>query len=76
MKKHCVIKIILFVILGSQLLRAQSVNIPLNSVKKPASDLIYQDKVLDPSEASQISKNGLDISELNPKDNKFWQNQS
>lgn len=68
--------IILVFLLSFHFVKAQSVNIPLNTIKKPASDLIYQQKILDPAEAAELAKSNLDLSTLNPKDNKFWQNNS
>lgn len=52
-----------------------SVSIPLNSIKKPSSDLINsQGQVLDPAEAVKLRKSGFDLSRLNPVENKIWQN--
>ncbi len=53
---------------------ADSVNIPIRTIKKPASDLSYQGKRIDPSEAADLASKNIDISLLNPSDNKFWQN--
>lgn len=69
-----IVFIILIVLLSFKITQAQSVNVPLNSIKKPASDLIFQQKILDPAEATELAKSKFDLSDLNPKDNKFWQN--
>lgn len=54
---------------------ADSVNIPIRTVKKPAADLSYQGRKIDPSEAAElVAAKQIDISRLNPSDNKFWQN--
>jgi hypothetical protein len=68
--------IIFTLVIAWQTTKAQSVNIPLNTIKKPASDLIYQGNILDPAQASELAKAKVDLSELNPKDNKFWQNKN
>lgn len=66
--------IFLWAVLYSFLTFADSVTIPLKTVKKPASDLSYQNKRIDPSEAARLMTQGFDISTLDPADNKFWQN--
>lgn len=53
---------------------ADSVNIPIKTIKKPAADLNYQGRRLDPSEAAELMSKSIDISQLNPAENKFWQN--
>ncbi len=55
---------------------ADSVNIPIKTVKKPAADLSYQGRKIDPSEAAELMSKQIDISQLNPGDNKFWQNKT
>jgi hypothetical protein len=52
---------------------ADSVNIPIKTVKKPAADLSYQGRRIDPSEATELASKQVDISRLNPTENKFWQ---
>lgn len=52
---------------------ADSVSIPIKTVKKPAADLFYQGRKIDPSEAAELASKQIDISRLNPSDNKFWQ---
>lgn len=57
-------------------IRTGSVSIPLNSIKKPSSDLLDQKgQPLDPFKAIELIKSGLDVSDLNPQPNKIWQNQ-
>ena len=64
-------------VLATSIASSQSVSIPINSIKKPSSDLLYQNRILDPAEASQLVKDKqVDLSLLNPKENKFWQNQN
>lgn len=54
---------------------ADSVTMPLNSIKKPASDLITDTGVqIDVGQAAAMASQGQDLSRLNPQDNKFWQN--
>lgn len=53
---------------------ADNVTIPIKTVKKPAADLNYQGRRIDPSEAAELLSKQVDISHLNPSDNKFWQN--
>ncbi len=56
---------------------AESVSLPLKTVKKPASDLLSNSGVaLDVGEAAAMAQKGADLSLLNPLDNKMWQNQS
>ncbi|MFN9069180.1 MAG: hypothetical protein ACK5V3_18295, partial [Bdellovibrionales bacterium] len=56
-------------------IRTGSVSVPLNSVKKPASDLLTQSQQpLDPFRAVELAKSGFDLSELNPQPSKIWQN--
>ncbi|NUM58309.1 MAG: hypothetical protein HUU56_06740 [Bdellovibrionaceae bacterium] len=63
--------------MAASIASSQSVSIPINSIKKPSSDLIFQNRILDPAEASQLVKDKqIDLSLLNPKENKFWQNQN
>lgn len=55
---------------------AQSVSIPLGTIKKPASDLITTNgQAIDPGQAAGLAERGQDLSLFNPADNKFWQNQ-
>lgn len=56
---------------------AESVSLPLATVKKPAADLIDSSgRALDVGRAAQLTKKGQDLSLLDPQDNKFWQNKS
>lgn len=56
-------------------IRTGNVSIPLNSVKKPASDLVGPNgQVVDPFEAVKRAKNGEDLSLYNPLESKIWQN--
>ncbi len=58
------------------LAEAQSVSIPLKTVKKPSSDLLHASgKKLDVGEASALAQRGEDLSLLDPQPNKLWQNQ-
>lgn len=47
-----------------------------NSVKKPASDLVKDGQILDVGEAAKMSEKNVDLSLLDPVENKLWQNQS
>lgn len=54
---------------------AESVSLPLNSIKKPANDLINTTgQAIDAGQAAALSRKGVDLSLLNPEENKFWQN--
>ncbi|MFP5520084.1 MAG: hypothetical protein ACLGGX_09285 [Bdellovibrionia bacterium] len=56
---------------------AESASIPINAIKKPASDLLDEkQQPLDAGRAAALAAQGFDLSLLNPVDNKFWQNQS
>lgn len=55
--------------------RTGNVSVPLNSIKKPSSDLVgSHGQVIDPFEAVKRAKNGEDLSQFNPLENKIWQN--
>lgn len=65
-----------FTVLNSWAQGSGSVSIPLNTVKKPAADLVGSDgQVLDVGYASQMAESGFDLSVLNPQENRMWQNQ-
>lgn len=74
------LRIVLIFALGLMVLSiasAESVSIPLKSVKKPASDLILSDgRALDLGEAASRAERGEDLSLLNPVDNRLWQNKN
>jgi len=53
---------------------AESVSLPLKTVKKPASDLISSGTLLDAGEAASLASRGQDLSLLDPQENKMWQN--
>ncbi|MGZ3768950.1 MAG: hypothetical protein ACXVCP_05620 [Bdellovibrio sp.] len=54
---------------------AESVSLPLKSVKKPSFDLINSSGTpLDAGEAAALAAKGVDLSVLNPAENKMWQN--
>ena len=54
---------------------SKSVAIPLNTIKKPATDLIGSDgQILDVGQASELAQKGFDLSTLNPSDDRMWQN--
>lgn len=56
---------------------AESVSLPLKSVKKPSSDLISRSGTpLDVGAAAALASQGTDLSALNPVDNKMWQNRT
>ena len=56
---------------------ADSVTMPLNSVKKPAADLITSAGApIDVGQAAAMAGQGTDLSLYNPQDNKMWQNRS
>jgi hypothetical protein len=55
--------------------RTGSVSIPLSSLKRPAADLMDSSgKTIDTMEAVKRAQSGQDLSLLNPRDNKIWQN--
>lgn len=55
---------------------AESVSIPLKTVKKPAADLLASDGTpLDVGQAASLAQKGTDLSLLNPAENRLWQNQ-
>lgn len=58
--------------------RTATIPIPnkVNSIKKPASDLVKDGAILDVGEAAKMAENGFDLSNLDPVENKLWQNQS
>jgi len=67
--------VLVAIFLGAQA-HAESVSIPLNVVKKPASDLVSANgTVLDVGQAASMAQAGQDLSILNPQENKMWQNQ-
>ncbi len=54
---------------------AESVTMPLKSVKKPASDLVSASgQAMDVGQAAALAGQGKDLSTLNPAENKMWQN--
>lgn len=56
---------------------AESVSIPLNSVKKPAADLLGTNgQPLDVGQAATLAGKGQDLSLLNPVENRLWQNKA
>ncbi|MDG0816140.1 hypothetical protein [Bdellovibrio svalbardensis] len=56
---------------------AESVTMPLKSIKKPASDLIAgSGQAIDVGQAAAMAGQGADLSLYNPADNKMWQNRS
>ncbi|WII73782.1 hypothetical protein QJS83_07820 [Bdellovibrio sp. 22V] len=53
---------------------AESVSLPLKSVKKPSADLVSSSGVaLDVGQAAALAAQGTDLSKLNPLENKMWQ---
>lgn len=56
--------------------QGQSVSIPTQVIKKPAADLLdLQGQPLEPGQAAALAQTGFDLSQLNPANNNFWQNQ-
>lgn len=55
--------------------KAVSIALPASkaTIKKPASDLVLNGKVIDATEAANLATRGSDISLLNPEPNKMWQ---
>ena len=54
---------------------AESVSLPLKTVKKPSSDLVTSSGTpLDVGQAAAMANKGTDLSVLNPLENKMWQN--
>lgn len=58
--------------------KAVSIGLPsaTPSIKKPASDLIYNGSLIDATEAANLATRGVDISVFNPEPNKMWQDRS
>ena len=46
----------------------------LNTLKKPAADLLYEGKAITSHEAAGLIKKGVDISRLNPRGGILWKN--
>lgn len=56
---------------------AESLSLPMNTLKKPSNDLILSSgQAIDSMQAARMAGQGTDLSLLNPSDNKFWQNQA
>lgn len=56
---------------------AESVSLPLKSIKKPSSDLVsISGTPLDVGQAAALAQRGADLSLLNPLENKMWQNRT
>lgn len=54
---------------------AESVSLPLKTIKKPSSDLVSASGTpLDVGQAAALAQKGTDLSTLNPVENKMWQN--
>lgn len=54
---------------------AESVSLPLKSVKKPSADLLNRSgSPLDVGQAAALANQGTDLSTFNPIENKMWQN--
>lgn len=54
---------------------AESVSLPLKTIKKPSSDLVSTSgTALDAGQAAALAAKGTDLSVLNPVENKLWQN--
>lgn len=71
-----IIIFVAFILAALSIAEAQSVSIPLKTVKKPSSDLIDKSgKNIDVGEASALAQRGDDLSLLNPSPNKLWQDQ-
>lgn len=49
-------------------------HIPFADIRPPATDLVYQGQVLFPSDAIELKKKGVDISQLNPQESDIWKN--
>ncbi|MCX7978124.1 MAG: hypothetical protein N2578_03895, partial [Bdellovibrionaceae bacterium] len=72
-----IIIVVAAVLLAVSVASAQSVSVPFNVIKKPASDLLDRTgQPLDPSEAARRAQSGEDLSLLNPVENRMWQNRS
>lgn len=55
-----------------------SIALPTKSfiLKKPSSDLVFNGGLLEVGEAAKLAESGFDISDLNPLENRMWQNNS
>jgi hypothetical protein len=49
---------------------------PLKNIRTPANDLVYQGKVIDSDQATDLLKTGFDLSTLDPEANDAWKPQS
>lgn len=66
-----------FFLIVASIASADSVTMPINSVKKPASDLISSSgQAIDVGQAAAMAGQKTDLSLLNPAENKMWQNRS
>ncbi|MEK6553620.1 MAG: hypothetical protein AABZ31_00120, partial [Bdellovibrionota bacterium] len=76
--------LLLFVVFQTALFSAQASplgdsprHVPLDEYIRPAAtDLIYNGKLLFPAEATQLKKQGTDISQLNPAESDIYKNQT
>lgn len=56
---------------------AESVSLPLNTVKKPSADLVSKSGTpLDVGQAAALANQGTDLSALDPQENKMWQDRT
>lgn len=74
------LRIVIICALGLMLLSvasAESVSLPLKTVKKPSADLVNNAGVaLDVGQAAALAAQGTDLSLFNPFENKLWQSRS
>jgi hypothetical protein len=47
-------------------------SVPLSDQRMPSDDLVYQDRILRTDEAYQLSRQGVDLSTLNPAESAVW----
>ncbi|HXH31340.1 MAG TPA: hypothetical protein VNJ01_11050 [Bacteriovoracaceae bacterium] len=76
MKIHQILCLIIFtLVLLAQVSKAQAqrvATIPFNDSRLPGDDLVYGNRVLRADEAHQLSKDGIDLSTLNPAHSAVW----
>ena len=68
--------LIIAMLMAVTIAKAQSLSIPLKTIKKPTVDLVSgAGKNLEFGEAAAMAQRGEDLSLLNPQPNKLWQDQ-
>lgn len=61
---------------GFSIAHADSVSLPIKTIKKPSNDLVRNGNLIDAGQAAALAQQGEDLSLLNPVENKLWQNRN